>query len=456
MKENQNNQNQNWYNKFEKKKTSKKQLKEQKKEQFYFHKSKQNKFSEQNNQSFSDNNNSEEINSKFISSTSMFNLKKVPKDALNVIENFDNIVQGIKPLNSKQIAKLPGTIRNLSHQLTDERDRRRLGYMNNVEELSAYVRYFTWWNLVRLTRVFANMNSEDFHLNDGDFCLDLGSGPLTVVIALWLARPELREKKLTWYCVDISQGALALGEDLYLSIAAKTPSKNENAEPNWNIIRVKGELGINIKNKVSFVTCANMFNELNQKTQTAADILAKNHINSVFSYTKENASIFIAEPGIPSSAHFVSLVRNELISKGFNINSPCPHFEKCPMHGKNAKLGGQTKWCNFAFTTEKAPNRLLKLSNDSGIPKERAVISFIFGNNFEKPKNSSQFQLRIASDSFWLPGNTSGFYACSSQGLVLLVNKSKQHIHSGDLVNFELTGTKISQDKKTNAKKIIM
>ena len=455
MKENQNNQNQTWYNKFEKKKSSKKQLKEQKKEQFDFHKSKQIRFSEQTNQSFSDNN-SEEINSKFISSTSMFNLKKVPKDALNVIENFDNIVQGIKPLNSKQIAKLPGTIRNLSHQLTDERDRRRLGYMNNVEELSAYVRYFTWWNLVRLTRVFANMNSEDFHLNDGDFCLDLGSGPLTVVIALWLARPELREKKLTWYCVDISQGALALGEDLYLSIAAKTPSKNENSEPNWNIIRVKGELGINIKNKVSFVTCANMFNELNQKTQTSADILAKNHINSVLSYTKENASIFIAEPGIPSSAHFVSLVRNELISKGFNINAPCPHFEKCPMHGKNAKLGGQTKWCNFAFTTEKAPNRLLKLSNDSGIPKERAVISFIFANNFEKPKNSSQFQLRIASDSFWLPGNTSGFYACSSQGLVLLVNKSKQHIHSGDLINFELTGTKIPQDKKTNAKKIIM
>ena len=37
-----------------------------------------------------------------------------------------------------------------------------------------------------------------------------------------------------------------------------------------------------------------------------------------------------------------------------------------------------TKWCNFAFTTEDAPQRLLKLSRDSNLPKERAVLSFVF------------------------------------------------------------------------------
>lgn len=466
MKENQNKQNSAWYQKFDKSSKPSKEKKDKAKERFVstakgttvigkLSKKELEKLkNQQHNNDFPQENLHNELNAKFISSTSMFNQKKLPKDAINILDNFDNIIQGIRPLNTKQLAKLPKTIRNLSHQLTDERDRRHLGYMNNTEELSAYVRYFTWWNLVRLTRLFANMDAKDFHLNDKDYCLDLGSGPLTVVIALWLARPELREKKLTWYCVDISQGALALGEDLYLSIAAKTPPKNESAEPNWNIIRVKGELGVSLKNKVSFITCANMFNELNQKTQSPTDILAKNHINSVLSYTTEKTSIFIAEPGIPSSAHFVSRVRDELISKKFNITAPCPHFEKCPMHGKNAKLGGQTKWCNFAFTTEKAPNRLLKLSNDSGIPKERAVLSFVFANNFEKPTSTDK--LRIASDSFWLPGNLFGFYACNSKGLILLVNKSKNNIQSGDLIDFELTQTKIYQDSKSNAKKIVM
>ena len=200
MKENQNKQNSAWYQKFDKSSKPSKEKKDKAKERFVSTakgtilvgkmsaKELEKLKNQQNNDSTQEKSNNE-INAKFISSTSMFNLKKVPKDALNVIENFDSIVQGIKPLNSKQIAKLPGTIRNLSHQLTDERDRRRLGYMNNVEELSAYVRYFTWWNLVRLTRLFANMDAKDFHLNDNDYCLDLGSGPLTVVIALWLARP---------------------------------------------------------------------------------------------------------------------------------------------------------------------------------------------------------------------------------------------------------------------------
>ena len=219
MKENQNKQNSAWYQKFDKSSKPSKEKKDKAKERFVstakgttvigkLSKKELEKLKNQHhNNDFPQENLHNELNAKFISSTSMFNQKKLPKDAINILDNFDNIIQGIRPLNSKQLAKLPKTIRNLSHQLTDERDRRHLGYMNNTEELSAYVRYFTWWNLVRLTRLFANMDAKDFHLNDNDYCLDLGSGPLTVVIALWLARPELREKKLTWYCVDISQGA---------------------------------------------------------------------------------------------------------------------------------------------------------------------------------------------------------------------------------------------------------
>lgn len=395
------------------------------------------------------------VNAKLLSSSSMFNQKKLQKDAQAVLDNFDNIVQSIKPLNTKQIAKLPSSINNLSHQLTDQRDKRRVGYMNSTEELSSYVRYFSWWNLVRLTKIFSNMKEEDFILNDNDFCIDFGSGPLTVVIALWLARPELREKKLTWYCVDISQSSLSLGEDLYLSIAAKTPPKNKEANPNWNIIRIKGELGTSIKNKASFITSANMFNEINQKSSLPTEQLTKNHIASILSYAKKDASIFIAEPGIPTSANFIALSRDEFISNNYKIISPCPHEKKCPMHGTHAKLGGKTKWCNFAFTTEKAPNKLLKLSNDANLPKERAVISFVFASNLYKNAKNT-LDLRIASDSFWLPGNNSGFYCCSNLGLILLVNKSKHNLSSGSLLTIQLDSTQLKTDPKTQAKIIVI
>ena len=95
----------------------------------------------------------------------LFCVDRIPEDAKNVLENFDKIIQSIKPLNSKQLQQLPENIRELSHRMTANRASRRLGYMNESIQLSAYVRYFVWWNLVRLTRLFSSVSisiSESF------------------------------------------------------------------------------------------------------------------------------------------------------------------------------------------------------------------------------------------------------------------------------------------------------
>lgn len=399
----------------------------------------------------------------------LFNFSSLPKDSVAVLNTFDTIVQNIRPLNSRQILKLPKDIRALSHQLTDERNIRRVGYMNAAEELSAYVRYFSWWNLVRFTRIFANLPAESFCLKDGDACLDIGSGPLTVVIALWLSRPELRNKKLTFYCVDLSQSALSLGENLYLSVAAKTPPSNKNADAHWNIIKVKGSTGTFIKQKAAFISCANMFNELRENSESRPDTLAESQAKKLFSYADENASIFIAEPGMPVAAHFVSLMRDNLIKSGFTIVSPCPHTDKCPMNGLHARFGGSAKWCNFSFSTEDAPPKLLKLSKDAGLPKERAVVTFILAQKKtdsaaqkqpEKKKIASDLPellpIRIVSDPIRLPEKRYGYYACSQIGIVLAVNTTHKKLSSGDKIDVSMhksTDT-LPKDKKSGAVEI--
>lgn len=391
---------------------------------------------------------------KLISSESMFDFEKIPKDAVSVLENFDQIVQSVRPMNSKQLQKLPKDIRELSHMLTDERESRRVGYMNATEELSAYIRYFAWWNLVRLTRVFANLDETAFDLEDDDVCIDIGSGPLTVVCALWLARPELRNKKLTFYCMDIAKDTLATGEDLFLSMAAKARPSDENAPAHWNIIRVKGGIGTSIKQKAKFISCANMFNELYQKSREDPADIAKNQFSSLLSYGVENPSIFIAEPGSPVSARFVSLIRENMLKKDFEIKAPCCHQEKCPMSGLHARYGGSAKWCNFSFSTEQAPAKLLKLSSDAGIPKERAVISYIFGKaKSEKKENCKNLELRVASDPIWLPGNRQGYYCCSNNGIVLAINSSRKDIKSGDRLELELEKDlrELEKDQKSGA-----
>ena len=402
---------------------------------------------------------------------SLFDIKNLPADAKRILQDFDQIAQSAMPANSKQLVIIPKIIRELSHQMTDDRGSRRLGYMNEKTLLSAYVRYFMWWNLVRLARLFANLDF-DF-LSDGDVCLDIGSGPLTLPCALWLARPDLRQKKLVWYVMDISQGALSVGEEIFLALAAKT-----GGEP-WKIVRVKGELGTAVKEKARFVTCANMFNELLQsRGGEPPDYLAKKYSQALFKYLDfengganegraQNAggaanegraksvrgaanggggpALLLVEPGVPKSARFVSLMRDAFIRRGFVALAPCPHQQSCPMDGRRAGQGGANgKWCNFAFETDDAPKKLLALSASAGIPKERAVLSFVLAGVETdcKPKNCGGL-LRVASDIIRLPPDGEGqkprvgHYACSEQGLVLALSKGGKRVYSGDLLEVE-------------------
>lgn len=402
---------------------------------------------------------------------SLFDIKNLPADAKKILQDFDQIAQSAMPANSKQLVIIPKIIRELSHQMTDDRGSRRLGYMNEKTFLSAYVRYFMWWNLVRLARLFANLDF-DF-LSDGDVCLDIGSGPLTLPCALWLARPDLRQKKLVWYVMDISQGALSVGEEIFLALAAKT-----GGEP-WKIVRVKGELGTAVKEKARFVTCANMFNELLQsRGGEPPDYLAKKYSQALFKYLDfENGAVnegragnargaanegraksvrgtanggggpalLLVEPGVPKSARFVSLMRDAFIRRGLVALAPCPHQQSCPMDGRRAGQGGANgKWCNFAFETDDAPKKLLALSASAGIPKERAVLSFVLAGAETdcKPKNCGGL-LRVASDIIRLPPDGEGqkprvgHYACSEQGLVLALSKGGKRVYSGDLLEVE-------------------
>ena len=399
--------------------------------------------------------------------TSLFDTSRLTKDSVAILNSFDEIIQGVRPLNSRQLQQLPEHIRDLSHQLTDDRASRRLGYMNDNIQLSSYVRYYTWWNLVRLTRLFANLPDSVFPTADCT-CLDLGSGPLTVVTALWLARPELRKLRLTWYCLDVSANSLALGEDIFLSIAAKAKASDPEIEP-WKIIRVKGPFGTPIREKAGFLTCANMFNELDQASDMPPEFQTKKYYEQLQRYCEKGAGLVLVEPGVPKAARTLSLLRTRYIKDGRTIAAPCPHAGDCPMSGFKAYTGSKNKWCNFAFSTEDAPARLQKLSVAAKLPKERATLSFMAIARGDSPATSavvstdSTAGIRITSDKIKLPNYMCGYYGCSQYGLVLVTLPDENNTRlpkppfrpqSGDLIQVQVktkTPDSLPKDEKSGA-----
>lgn len=380
----------------------------------------------------------------------MFSKNALAAECKKVLDDFCDIVDSVLPLSAKNQYNMPKQIESLSKLLTYDKGQRLQGYMNDVAFSSSYIRYFMWWNLVRLTRVFINLPCQSFDLKDKSVCIDIGSGPLVTIIALWLSCPQLRGKNITWYALDISQNIMAKGFEIFLAVVAKTNMITKKNFAPWKIIRVHGSIGENIKQKCDILFCCNVFNEVLQSTKAKMQQTAKQSCDLILSYLTPKAKVFFMEPGVPEAASFLSCMRGELLKKGFFAISPCPHSCDCCMPGRQ----GQTKkWCNFAFNTKDSPKRLLALSKKSHLEKEKLCFSYIFLQNLCLQKTQKQqdtFLFRITSNVIKLPSFRKGFYACSTRGLCLLTmpQDSKIKLMCGDLVAKSLKNAKMNNNLK--------
>jgi hypothetical protein len=300
-------------------------------------------------------------------------------------------------------------------------------------------------------------------LEPDDVIVDLGSGPLTFVIALWIAKPELRNMPLEFKCVDHTQTVLDAGKKVFFALAG--------ADSAWTIRTIKGGIHAPVHGKKPALSAAvNVFNETCRKLPHTVSL--QNEADKIGSRLAALApQALVVEPGVPRSGEFISALRNALIRKGFVPQSPCPQSGLCPLAphvaaSRGAIGGAKSKWCHFAFPTLDAPETLLKLSADAGLPKERATLSFLFAVNgatktehtAESSPAGADLQARVLSDDFPLPPLTegrnflAGRYACSKKGLVLIRGGKKAigRLSAGALISLQVS-TPERRDKKTNA-----
>jgi ribosomal protein RSM22 (predicted rRNA methylase) len=371
------------------------------------------------------------------------------------------------PLPRRFRPGLPKDVAELSALFTSRRYERNLSYLGKPNNLSAYLRYFLPWNVYRLCRLLPSLKLE---LKTGDVILDLGSGPLSFVLALWFSSPELRELPLEFFCIDQTPSVLEAGRKIFNAITSpEGPTDNINEKTKWKIRTLRGELGRNghilidrkitrpekiCNGKATALVCAvNVYNEIYWELSPAdkdglRDLAEQN--SRLLGSCGKNCSVLIVEPGIPRSGAFISSLRSSMIEQGFDIISPCSHNESCSFPGEGK---GKPKWCHFSFDTDDAPTTLHKLSNAAGISKERAVMSFLFARNSSQietqKKSRNSTEVRVISDMFPV-GALYGRYACSALGPVLATgSKAKMEtIDSGSLIMVNING---GRDQKSGA-----
>jgi hypothetical protein len=356
-------------------------------------------------------------------------------------------------------------VAELSRLFTSGRGERSQSYLGTAPALSAYLRYFLPWNLYRLCRLLPAL---PLSLAAGDALTDLGSGPLTLPLALWISRPEIRSLPLEFRCLDRTGPVLDAGVKLFYALAGP--------DSPWTIKTIRGSLGERIYGKPArLVTAVYLYNELfwNIPPGNRGKLVSLTERQGRFlaALAGETGSILVVEPGIPRSGEFLTALRASLLAEGYSPLAPCPHSGPCPCPG-GGRGGDKAKWCHFAFDTSGVPEELNRLSLAAGIPKERAVLSFLLaGPPAEQPKTipppspeGAALPVRIISDPFPIPSLAhepeaargkaprSGRYGCSAQGLILVTEgrEAGERRTTGELLDLKLSPTE-KRDPKSGA-----
>jgi hypothetical protein len=372
------------------------------------------------------------------------------------VDSIPALVDKILPIPKRFRSGLPRDVAELSRLLTSARGERNESYLGEAPLLSAYLRYFLPWNIYRLARLLPSLS---LPLCAGSLVTDLGSGPLTLPIALWISRPDLRKVPLEFRCLDRTGAVLDAGKNLF---AALVRSDTVDAPCPWTIKTIKADLGAPIRfPKANLVTAVNLFNEFFRKLPrpdhgtSPLAVFAEKQARLLSSLSLDTGSILVLEPGVPRCGEVISLLRKACVDKGRLPLAPCPHTGPCPLPGSGHGDKAASKWCHFAFDTGDAPAGLHRLSEAAGIPKERAVLSFLLAGPavsavLPDPVPENTLTVRIISDAFPLPAALYGRYGCSVRGLVLVTGR-KTAIEGLESGAFRENGSSERRDRKSGA-----
>jgi hypothetical protein len=327
------------------------------------------------------------------------------------------------PLRPKHRAQLPAQVAQLSEWLTTARDELPRDYLSRPALLAAYLHYFLPWNLCRQGRLLAGL---DLQLAPGAQVVDIGAGPFTFALALWLTRPDLRAVPLRYLAIDRAGAALEAGKRLWDAVAPGAA---------WTVEWSARPAGSQAPPAADLLVLANVLNEVHRGSGESSDPEgdpADRLLERWRASLAPGGRVLLIEPGTRPAARRLVSLRERALETGWTVVAPCPHAGRCPQPGT-----GHQPWCHFAFDAAGTPPWLADLSRRAGLAKERASLSFLLleprtedptgggpaadtADAADTAAGNDGNDVLVVSGTFPLPGGARGRYGCSGRGLVLL------------------------------------
>ena len=283
-------------------------------------------------------------------------------------------VRAVRPIPRGHQRDLPFAVRDLSRMLTTERGTLNKPYWAAPRFLSAYMHFFMPWNVFRLSCLLPGL---PLHLEADDLILDLGSGPLTLPLALWCSLPALRELPLHFVCTDVTTRPMEVGLGVFRHLAGE--------QSPWRFTLQKAPVRqaiAGLERPAACIMAGNVLNELQAPKQGTLEDATTSLMGFAARKLVPGGTMLLVEPGTRLGGKMVTLARQGLLEAGVAPLAPCTHAEPCPMQpGRERENYGlnYTGWCHFTLPAEAAPKLLHNLGERAGIERESLALSFFLG-----------------------------------------------------------------------------
>lgn len=314
--------------------------------------------------------------------------RAAPEPAKAALAALQEPLRQALPMRQSHFKDLPFAIAELSEMLTSERGELSRPYWSQARYTAAYLWYFLPWNLLRLSCLLPSLPLSNEFLPPDSSILDLGSGPLTLPLALWLARPDLRTTPLRFICSDVQSKPLDLGRKLLEQVMGPDSA--------WQITLFKGDalktLRAFRKTQPSLICALNVCNELVQGRNLNFNTALNAFMCECRATLAPNGSLLFIEPGNRLGGKVIATLRDNALGHATGRPDPdeplpgkgrpspqeplvallpCTHQASCPL------LKAQQTWCHFQQSAGQAPQWLQKLSQAARLQKQHISLSFV-------------------------------------------------------------------------------
>ena len=342
---------------------------------------------------------------------------QIAPESFALLEKLPELLQTLMPMSAQHRRQLPYDVAELSALLTTERGTLKRPYWSAPRFVSAYMRYFLPWNLIRLCRFLPHLPLDAPQGAQAFTLLDLGSGPLTLPIALWLSKPAWRALPLSIVCADSSIQPLELGKALFQALAPQSP---------WQIQITRSPLRRAIaetRERPLFICAANVLNELPARNDAPRAEQLGELLDAMGARLAPGGKIVCIEPGTPLGGSLLEHLRAEALEQNLEALYPCTHNADCPLLARAGR-----GWCHATMPAGQPPAWLAALTEAAGLGKHSLSLSSLVlgqqtaatGHNTPLPPGKA-LPARILSEAFTVPEHGYARYGCTAEGLVLVI-----------------------------------